>query len=86
MNRLTSHDPKINIFVLFVAVIFGQTTITTSDLQYEIGGFYKMYNIPSPQGVIGMTGIQGGPHTFDFSEGTTADSLIICYIPLYSYL
>ena len=61
-------------------MVFSQPTITIEDLQYEIGGYYKMYNIPSPQGVIGLTGNQGGPHIFDFSEGVTSDSLIIDYV------
>ncbi len=67
--------------ILLVAVsVFAQVTINTEDLAYEIGESYRMYNIPSPHGVIGMTGIQGGPHVFDFSEGSTADNWLFDYV------
>lgn len=57
-----------------------QVTITTEDLQYEIGGYYSMYNVASPHGVIGLTGIQGGPHVFDFSAGITAVQWTFNYV------
>ncbi len=57
-----------------------QITITTDDLEYPIGGFYSMYNVGSPHGVIGMTGIQGGPHVFDFSTGITAVQWVFDYV------
>jgi hypothetical protein len=66
--------------LLVATAAFAQVTISTEDLAYEIGESYKMYNIPSPHGVIGMTGIQGGPHVFDFSEGSTADDWLFEYV------
>lgn len=69
-----------SILLLIAVSGFAQITITTEELQYEIGQYYKMYNIPSPQGVIGMTGIQGGPHVFDFSTGNTSVEFTIDYV------
>lgn len=57
-----------------------QVTIATEDLEYGVGGFYHMYNVGSPHGVIGLTGIQGGPHVFDFSEGITATQWAFDYV------
>jgi hypothetical protein len=68
------------VLLLIAVSSFSQVTITTEDLQCEIGQYYKMYNIPSPQGVIGMTGIQGGPYVFDFSSGSTAAEFTIDYV------
>ena len=66
---------------LFIPVLcFSQTTINSEDLEYELGGYYQMYDIPSPQGVIGLTGIIGGPHVFDFSTGPTIKTLIFDYV------
>ena len=72
-----------NIYILLLvlfAMTFSQTVITMDDLQYDIGGYYSMYNFPAPQGVIGFTGNIGGPHIFDFSDGVTASSLTFTYV------
>jgi hypothetical protein len=66
--------------LLIAAPSFAQVTITTADLQYDIGQSYSMYNIPSPHGVIGMTGLQGGPHVFDFSSGNTSVEWTFDYV------
>ena len=63
--------------VAMVGTLFAQVTIGVDDLQYEIGGYYEMYNIPSPQGISGLTGIVGGPYVFDFSNGPTTSTLLI---------
>lgn len=61
-------------------LVYSQTTIRTEDIEYDLGGYYRMYDIPSPQGVIGLTGITGGPHTFDFSTGPTITTLLFDYV------
>lgn len=71
---------KLILTFIFLTSLFAQTTIQLDDLQYDIGGYYKMYNIPSPQGVIGQTGLQQGPHVFDFSTGNTMDTIHIDYV------
>lgn len=68
------------ILSFFISTIFTQTTITTEDIQYGIGGSYRMYDIPAPQGIAGLTGIIGGPYMFDFSEGPTTAELYIDYV------
>jgi len=78
---LKGKEMKLILAILTITTsLFSQTTIQTDDFQYEIGGFYKMYNIPSPQGVIGLTGLQQGPHVFDFSTGNTIDTIHIDYV------
>ena len=52
-----------------LSMAFPQVIITVDDMKYDIGGYYSMYNLPVPQGVIGLTGNIGGPQIFDFSEG-----------------
>ncbi|MBT3168947.1 MAG: hypothetical protein HN952_02210 [Candidatus Cloacimonetes bacterium] len=59
---------------------FSQIIINTNELEYELGGYYKMYNIPSATGVIGMTGITEGPHIFDFSNGQDTHILMFDYV------
>lgn len=71
---------KYIITIISTTTIFTQVTISIDDLQYEIGGYYEMYNIPSPQGIVGLTGIIGGPYIFDFSDGPTTASLMIDYV------
>ncbi|MBC8385440.1 MAG: hypothetical protein H8E57_07990 [Candidatus Cloacimonetes bacterium] len=66
--------------LVFVAFAYSQTTINYDDLEYEVGGNYSMYDIPSPQGVIGLTGLTAGPHVFDFSTGSTLKTLIFDYV------
>ena len=56
------------LIILLVTFCLPQSTITVEDLRYDIGGYYSMYNFPSPQGVIGLTGHVGGPQVFDFSN------------------
>jgi len=66
--------------LMLVVLAHAQTTITYDGLEYEVGGYYQMYNIPSPTGVIGLTGIIGGPHVFDFSTGPTLSTLTFDYV------
>lgn len=68
------------IFIGILSISLSQTTITTDDLRYDVGGYYSMYNFPSPQGVIGLTGNVGGPYVFDFQEGVTATNIVIEYV------
>jgi len=80
-RRSMFRNPPLTLLIIVIpGVILAQTTIWTHDIEYEIGGYYRMYDIPSPQGVIGLTGITGGPHTFDFSTGSTIDTLIFDYV------
>ena len=70
------------VFLFIPLFCFSQvpTTINSEDLEYEVGGYYQMYDIPSPQGVFGLTGIMGGPHVFDFSTGPTIKTLTFDYV------
>jgi|GEM_PF-2898868 len=69
------------LFIIMIpGMILSQTTIWTDGIEYEVDGYYMMYDIPSPQGVIGLTGITGGPHTFDFSTGPTIKTLLFDYV------
>jgi predicted outer membrane repeat protein len=70
----------ISYLLLLISISISQITINVNDIQYPEGGSYKMYNIPSPQGVIGLTGIQQGPHVFDFSNGVITDTVAIEYV------
>ena len=74
MKNLT----KLLLFSL--SLLHSQVVISLDDMQYDIGGYYSMYNLPSPQGVIGLTGNIGGPQVFDFSEGVTASNLTFEYV------
>lgn len=67
-------------YCILLSMVFSQVTITVDDLKYEIGGNYSMYDIPAPQGVIGLTGNTGGPLVFDFSEGVTAGTHTFTYV------
>jgi hypothetical protein len=68
------------LIILFIAFCLPQTTITVDDLSYDIGGYYSMYNFPSPQGVIGLTGNIGGPQVFDFSDEMPSIALEFSYV------
>ena len=63
-----------------LSMAFPQVIITVDDMKYDIGGYYSMYNLPAPQGVIGLTGNIGGPQVFDFSEGVTATTMTFNYV------
>lgn len=73
---------KILIFLILVTFfsVFAQVIINTNELEYELDGFYSMYDIPSPTGVIGLTGNIGGPYVFNFSEGLETNVLTFNFV------
>jgi len=59
--------------MIFSYVAFSQITINVESLEYEIGGYYKMYDIEQLYSVSYFTGMIGGPLLIDFSNYSTTN-------------
>ncbi len=78
-----NHCPIIVLsFILFISTtVLSQITISMSDYRYDDGEYYKMHSRDGSLWLVtGLTGLSGGPYTWDFTSGPTDKDYTFDYV------